>query len=55
VNLGGVRVVSRAHVAQTSWNFFSVLGTQPGLGRGFAPEDEVDGSGGDCQGATRWR
>jgi putative ABC transport system permease protein len=45
VNLGGARVVSRAHVAQTSWNFFSVLGTQPLLGRGFAPEDEVDGTG----------
>lgn len=45
VNLGGVRVVTRAQVAQTSWNFFSVLGTQPVLGRGFAPEDEVDGTG----------
>jgi putative ABC transport system permease protein len=45
VNLDGVRVVSRAHVAQTSWNFFSVLGTQPVLGRRFAPEDEVDGTG----------
>jgi putative ABC transport system permease protein len=45
VNVGGVRVVSRAHVAQTSWNFFSVLGTQPVLGRRFAPEDEVDGTG----------
>jgi putative ABC transport system permease protein len=55
VNLDGVRVVSRAHVAQTSWNFFSVLGTRPVLGRRFAPEDEVDGRGGDCQGATRWR
>ena len=45
VNLGGVRVGSRAHVAQTSWNFFSVLGTQPMLGSGFAPEDDVDGTG----------
>lgn len=45
VNLGGVRVASRAHVAQTSWNFFSVLGTQPALGHGFAPEDDVDGTG----------
>jgi putative ABC transport system permease protein len=45
VNLGGVRVGSRAHVAQTSWNFFSVLGTQPVLGTGFAPQDEVDGTG----------
>jgi putative ABC transport system permease protein len=45
VNLGGVRVASRAHVAQTSWNFFSVLGTQSVLGRGFAPGDDVDGTG----------
>ncbi|HEY1471710.1 MAG TPA: ABC transporter permease [Candidatus Acidoferrum sp.] len=44
-NLSGGRVASRAHVAQTSWNFFSVLGTQPVLGRGFAPEDEVNGTG----------
>jgi putative ABC transport system permease protein len=44
-NLGGERVVSRVHVAQTSWNFFSVLGTQPVLGRGFASGDDVDGTG----------
>jgi putative ABC transport system permease protein len=45
VNLGGMRVGSRAHVAQTSWNFFSVLGTQPVLGTGFAPDEDVDGTG----------
>ena len=45
VNLGGVRAVRRAHVAQTSWNFFSLLGTQPILGRGFASGDDVDGMG----------
>jgi len=45
VNLGGVRVGSRAHVAQTSGNFFSVLGTQPVLGSGFAPDADVDGTG----------
>ncbi len=45
VNLGGDRFVSRVHVAQTSWNFFSVLGTQPFLGHGLAPEDDVDGTG----------
>jgi putative ABC transport system permease protein len=44
-NLGGSRIASRVHVAQTSWNFFSVLGTQPVLGRGFASEDDVDGTG----------
>ncbi|HKR83861.1 MAG TPA: ABC transporter permease [Terriglobales bacterium] len=45
VNLGGTRLASRVHLAQTSWNFFSVLGTQPVLGRGFASEDEVDAPG----------
>jgi predicted permease len=45
VNLGGVRVGSRAHVAQTTGNFFSVLGTQPLLGKGFSSEDDVDGTG----------
>ena len=44
-NLGGARTASRAHIAQTSWNFFSVLGTQPTLGRGFAANDDVDGTG----------
>ena len=45
VNLGGMRIGSRAHVAQTSWNFFSVLGTQPVLGSGFAADEDVDGTG----------
>jgi putative ABC transport system permease protein len=45
VNLGGVRVGTRAHVAQTSWNFFSVLGIQPVLGSGFAADEDVDGTG----------
>jgi putative ABC transport system permease protein len=44
-NLGGGRGVIRAHVAQTSWNFFSVLGTQPILGHGFASGDDVDATG----------
>ena len=45
VNLSGGRGVIRAHIAQTSGNFFSVLGTQPVLGHSFAPEDDVDASG----------
>jgi predicted permease len=45
VNLGGMRVGSRAHIAQTSGNFFTLLSTQPMLGTGFAPQDEVDGVG----------
>ena len=44
-NLGGMRAGSRAHVAQTSWNFFSVLGIQPVLGSGFAADQDVDGTG----------
>ena len=45
VNLGGMRVGNRAHVAQTTWNFFSMLGTQPVLGTGFAPDEDVNGTG----------
>jgi putative ABC transport system permease protein len=45
VKPGGMRVGSRVHVAQTSWNFFSVLGTQPVLGTGFAADEDVDGTG----------
>jgi putative ABC transport system permease protein len=45
VNLGGSGEWQRAHVAQTSWNFFQLLGTQPILGRAFAPGEEVEGNG----------
>jgi len=45
LNLRGGRGVIRAHCAATSWNFFSVLGTQPTLGDGFAPGDDVDATG----------
>jgi predicted permease len=45
VNLGGAHIPSRAHVAQTSSNFFSVLGTQPVLGRGFTLDDDENGTG----------
>ncbi|MGH9572055.1 MAG: permease prefix domain 1-containing protein, partial [Candidatus Acidiferrales bacterium] len=44
-NLSSGRSVTRAHISQTSWNFFSVLGMQPILGHGFALEDDVDASG----------
>jgi len=44
-NLGGAGEWRRARVVQTSWNFFSVLGRQPVLGRGFAPGDDVDAAG----------
>jgi predicted permease len=45
VNLGGAGEWRRAHIAQVSSNFFSVLGTQPVLGRTFIPGDDVDGTG----------
>jgi putative ABC transport system permease protein len=45
VNLGGAGEWRRAHVVQASSNFFSVLGTQPILGRGFTLGDDVDGTG----------
>jgi putative ABC transport system permease protein len=45
VNLGGAGEWRRAHLVQASSNFFGVLGTQPILGRGFAPGDDVDGTG----------
>jgi putative ABC transport system permease protein len=44
-NLNGATYASRVHVAQTTWNFFSVLGMQPLLGTGFAPDEDVDGTG----------
>lgn len=45
VNLGERGRASRVHIAQTSWNFFSVLGSPPILGRGFLPGDDVNGTG----------
>jgi predicted permease len=45
VNLGGARALIRAHAAETSWNFFSLLGTRPILGRGFVSSEEVDAPG----------
>jgi predicted permease len=44
-NLGGTHEAQRARVAQTSWNFFTVLGAQPILGRTFAPDEEVNATG----------
>jgi predicted permease len=44
-NLDGAGEWQRTRVAQTSWNFFSLLGTQPVLGRAFAPGEEAEGNG----------
>jgi predicted permease len=39
-NIGSADHVMRAHIAQTSWNFFSLLGVQPVIGRTFASRDQ---------------
>jgi putative ABC transport system permease protein len=44
-NLGGAGEWQRARVAQTSWNFFALLGVHPVLGRTFAPGEDVEGNG----------
>jgi len=43
VNLGGANEWRRAHLVQTSWNFFSLLGVQPIRGRAFAPGEDEPG------------
>lgn len=45
VNLAAARSATRVHVAQVSWNFFSVLGIQPIVGSVFSPDAEVNGTG----------
>jgi predicted permease len=43
VNLGGVREAVRVRLAGTSSNFFSMLGTQPVIGRAFLPGEDTPG------------
>ena len=43
VNLGEVQRPVRAHVSVTSWNFFSILGVQPAIGRGFKDDEDEAG------------
>ena len=45
VNLAGARRTTRVHVAQVSWNFFSVMGIQPIVGTTFTADAEVNGTG----------
>ena len=45
VTLGGADQWRRGVLAQTSWNFFQLLGTQPVLGRAFVAGDDVDAPG----------
>jgi len=44
VTVGGLPVPLRVTVAQTSFNFFSVLGVDLPLGRAFAPSEDVPGN-----------
>ena len=39
LNLGDSQRMLRAHIAMTSWNFFSLLGAKPVIGRTFGPGD----------------
>jgi predicted permease len=41
LNAGNPQHMMRAHVAMTSWNFFSLLGSRPVLGRTFAQGDHA--------------
>src|SRR5208282_2813550 len=46
VNLGEAQNSARAHIAVTSWNFFSLLGAQPVLGRAFNADEDASGHAG---------
>jgi predicted permease len=44
VNLGEAQNASRAHISCTSWNFFSILGAQPAMGRWFRDGEDSPGN-----------
>jgi predicted permease len=44
VNLGNNHSQFRAHLAETSWNFFFLLGSEPVIGRAFAPQEDTPGN-----------
>jgi predicted permease len=46
VNLGAAGEPARAHLCETSWNFFALLGTQPVSGRSFAAREDTPGNDG---------
>jgi putative ABC transport system permease protein len=46
VNLAGTDHPSRVQSAQTSWNFFELMGASTRLGRGFVPGEDEPGRGG---------
>jgi predicted permease len=43
MNLAGQRDAMRVKVAETSPNFFELLGTRPSVGRTFAPDEDLPG------------
>ena len=46
MNLSAPAVAARVKVAETSFDFFDMLGSQPEIGRGFAPGEDVPGRNG---------
>jgi len=44
VNLSELQNPARDHISYTSWNFFSLLGAQPALGRWFADGEDAPGN-----------
>jgi putative ABC transport system permease protein len=44
VNIGEVQNPMRAHLSYTSWNFFSILGAQPAMGRWFRDGEDEHGN-----------
>src|ERR1035437_310936 len=46
MNVSGASAPMRVTVAETSFNFFPALGSEPVLGRAFAPSEDVPGNDG---------
>jgi predicted permease len=44
VNLGQAQNAARAHISYISWNFFSILGVQPAMGRFFRDGEDAPGN-----------
>ncbi len=44
VNIGELRSAMRAHISYTSWNFFSLLGAEPAMGRWFRDGEDSPGN-----------
>jgi putative ABC transport system permease protein len=46
LNLSAASVAARVKVTETSFDFFHMLGSEPEIGRGFAPGEDVPGKNG---------